>query len=40
MTIPRRDIAVPRKLPEITIDHEKCTVPFLVLGHKCYISFS
>ena len=29
MTIPRRDVIVPRKLPKITIDQEKCTVPFL-----------
>ncbi len=25
----RRDIVIPRKFPEITIDREKCTVPFL-----------
>ncbi len=29
MTLPRRDVIVPRKLPKITIDQEKCTVPFL-----------
>ena len=30
MTIPKgRDIIAPRRLPKITIDREKCTVPFL-----------
>ena len=30
MTIPTRDVGIiPRKLPQITIDYEKCQVPFL-----------
>ena len=29
MIRPRRDVIMPRKLPKITIDQEKCTVPFL-----------